>query len=983
MRTQHVVASLVWFALSSMGCREQPTLVHVHTEIAVEPSMLDFGEVLLGTSKTLSLDVYNLGDDVIRVCVAGTEHARCQAQASGIRPAGSPFSVAFEGLGEERKAWNVEKGAVRQLLVTYTPVAEGPSGATLVLIHDADNGPSTLIEITGSSVGPRIALSDATLDFGDVSVGQRRELQLTFTNETSFATPVRLELEAQRSVEFGVSGIPGDAASEPLSATVPGDGALSITVWFEPTGEGDRTNTLQVSFCDGCSVQVPLTGAGIKPYFVLRPAFLDFGSLPEGTPASRTFAIDNAGATNLTVESVALDGISSAEFQVLPGAPLPAVLSPGRTLDVAVTYVGVTPGLDEGTVLVRTDAWDDPATATDERNAEVALSAESIGPDVDAVPKNVQVGTVEVGSSAVRNVLLTNAGNAGLTISGLRLDTGTGEVTVAGAPTLPALLAPGDSVVVTIAYAPVDTGADAATLVVTSNDQDESTLAVPISGSGGVANACTVAVAPGSVQFGLVDTGRTVTLGLRIDSVGGQPCSLGSFVSSGDPALSVESPGALTLAPGESRRVMVSYAPAANGNHAGTLSFTSNDPSQPVVSIPLSGASFPTDLVVNPSAVDFGLVPTGCQSALRYVTIYNTGSAQETISSIYLDPSSSAELVLNPAGAPMTLPPGTQATVSLRYRPTDIGDDIGVLFVQHTGAQVPVAVPLIGRSNPNAVATDTYVQQPTPADVLFVVDNSCSMMEEQASLGANLGAFLSFAQGQGVDYQIAVTTTDVESTGEEGRFVGSTRIITPTTPNAAQVFQSNVNVGIYGATAEQGLEAAYMALSPGLLNGHNAGFLRPHAALAVVFVSDEEDQSTRALSFYQSFFGGVKPDGNFTVSAIVGTTNPECNSPNGLGDYAPRYINVASGAGGVVESICSSNWGQSLANIGIASFGLRRSFSLSSQPVPSTVAVRVDGVLAPAGIWSYQAATNAVAFTGGNVPPAYATVEVTYSVQCL
>jgi hypothetical protein len=331
--------------------------------------------------------------------------------------------------------------------------------------------------------------------------------------------------------------------------------------------------------------------------------------------------------------------------------------------------------------------------------------------------------------------------------------------------------------------------------------------------------------------------------------------------------------------------------------------------------------------------------------------------------------------------------------INLRYHPTDIGPDTGVLFISHSANLNPVAVPLTGEGQISPTVTDRFQQLPNPqADVLFVVDNSCSMAEEQGSLGSNLGAFLSFAMTQGIDYQIAVTTTDVDPGGEQGRFVGTTKIITPNTANGDQIFQQNVSLGTGGSGIEQGLEASYLALSDPLINTWNAGFIRQDAALAVIYVSDEIEQSPRAQSFYENFLRNIKGFANstlFSASAVVGTTNPVCSGPGGVADYAAGYINIANNTGGVVESICAANWGQTLANIGLNSFGLKRQFTLSSQPVPVTIAVSVDGTTVPSTTaggqinWNYDMGTNSVVFSASAVPQANSTIEITYTVACL
>ena len=57
-------------------------------------------------------------------------------------------------------------------------------------------------------------------------------------------------------------------------------------------------------------------------------------------------------------------------------------------------------------------------------------------------------------------------------------------------------------------------------------------------------------------------------------------------------------------------------------------------------------------------------------------------------------------------------------------------------------------------------------------DVLLVVDDSCSMAEEQNKLAENFQSFISAFDGVDVDWQIAVTTTDTYRTDIPGRFRG-------------------------------------------------------------------------------------------------------------------------------------------------------------------------------------------------------------------
>lgn len=69
--------------------------------------------------------------------------------------------------------------------------------------------------------------------------------------------------------------------------------------------------------------------------------------------------------------------------------------------------------------------------------------------------------------------------------------------------------------------------------------------------------------------------------------------------------------------------------------------------------------------------------------------------------------------------------------------------------------------------------TDVFQQQlRNTVDILLVVDNSCSMVEEQNKLATNFDSFIRYFQGVDVDYQIGVVTTDTVSEQFSGRLQG-------------------------------------------------------------------------------------------------------------------------------------------------------------------------------------------------------------------
>jgi hypothetical protein len=210
--------------------------------------------------------------------------------------------------------------------------------------------------------------------------------------------------------------------------------------------------------------------------------------------------------------------------------------------------------------------------------------------------------------------------------------------------------------------------------------------------------------------------------------------------------------------------------------------------------------------------------------------------------------------------------------------------------------------------------------EPEPADILFVVDNSGSMADEQELLARNFDAFITEIAGAGdANYQIAVVTTDVDTPGgeraglqistfaaeypnpltgidagmctsigiEHGCFRGpnpETRIISSsrlTKEQQVAAFAENVRVGSCGSGSEKGLAAMQRALDQA--NGCNQGFLRDDANLVVVFVSDENDSTEASLDEVLATVTRHKSIERVRVASIVGSVDgaaTSCRIPN-------------------------------------------------------------------------------------------------------
>ncbi len=283
--------------------------------------------------------------------------------------------------------------------------------------------------------------------------------------------------------------------------------------------------------------------------------------------------------------------------------------------------------------------------------------------------------------------------------------------------------------------------------------------------------------------------------------------------------------------------------------------------------------------------------------------------------------------------------------------------------------------------------TDVFDQgsdEDTVADLLFVVDNSGTMSEEQHRLASSLGGLMVLLDETLADFRLGVITTDVEDPDHRGRLQGEPPVLGPDTPDLPGAFVANAHVGTGGSRDEQGLTALGLAMTEAVDAGYNGGFFRPGARLHAVVVSDEDDHGEDGVEELLSQLAVDVPDSaQFAVHAIVGDVPDGCLAPDAVADPGPRYLEAARRSEGYSGSICLADWTPLLESIGLAALGLQDTFPLSHEPDQSTIEVRVDGVQIPereSDGWTYEPGINAVVLHGGAVPRPGMQVVITYTL---
>ena len=263
----------------------------------------------------------------------------------------------------------------------------------------------------------------------------------------------------------------------------------------------------------------------------------------------------------------------------------------------------------------------------------------------------------------------------------------------------------------------------------------------------------------------------------------------------------------------------------------------------------------------------------------------------------------------------------------------------------------------------------------TQLDVIFVVDDSGSMSAHQTRLSNNIDLFTQeFAKSSFVDYHVGIMTSSMTSFGGmcsracNGVLVGPPKWIERGTPNGIQILKQNFMVGTSGSGSEMFFDPIITGLSSPTVDNENKGFYRPKAHLAIIFVTDAEEQSpsTRVddfIAFLKKLKGGSL-DKVSIYAAYIPSADRSCDRG---GEYAPKkFEELFTKTNAITVGLCDPQFGKKLAEVGKDLFRrIARVMYLSRFPDPASIKVYYGNKPLPRDYkkgWTYDPVRNAILF---------------------
>jgi hypothetical protein len=201
--------------------------------LLVNPSILNFGEVVTGSSRTLSFSIANVGTYPLEV-------SELYVEGGG-----------FEFADEISLPFSISEESAKTINVRFSPVKIGTHAGKVIM--NTSSG-QAWVSLQGDGLVAMLYVEPMTVNFGPVILGESREFPLKISNVGNWFVIIN-KVTLDTGGDFEITEIP----SIPLAMPV-GDSRV-IKVSFSPSSTGEREGLIKFSANFG-EVRVKLRGQG-------------------------------------------------------------------------------------------------------------------------------------------------------------------------------------------------------------------------------------------------------------------------------------------------------------------------------------------------------------------------------------------------------------------------------------------------------------------------------------------------------------------------------------------------------------------------------------------------------------------------------------------------------------------------------------------------------------------------------------------------
>jgi hypothetical protein len=528
------------FALLLSGCG-----VTLSGGLVVSPGTLSFGSVSVGQSLVSTVKLTNAGSSAIQVLQLSL--------------AGQSFSV----VGGGTLPITIPGGGSTTLQVQFAPTSAGVVSGQLTVNTNATAQPSATVQLSGTGMQTLVAAPAGVLS----GLSCKGSSITGAGTDTCTATLSAAAGSAGLSVNLSSSST---AVTVPASVTVP---ANATTVTFAATINAvasAQTATITAS-AGGIDVSTSIQLNAATSVLSASVTNLAFGNVAVNTAAQQIVRLTSTGTEPVTITAATVSG-AGFTYQ---GPALPVVLNPRQVILLTVTFDPSATGSVNGQLLV---------TSNSTSGSTLAITLSGSGTQSSQSPPAVTLTGFSCDS-----ISIAGAGTVNCTVT-LSAAAPTGGLAVA--------LRSDDTAVVTPGSVTVPGGATTASFAVTVAEVTSAQTAVLTATANGISESAALNLSPGgpilsvnatSVAFGSISLNTAATQSVVLTSSGTQPVTVSALTVTGLGFSLANLVLPVTLNPGQSVTLNLSFDPGILGLASGQLTIASNAVNGASVALSLSG----------------------------------------------------------------------------------------------------------------------------------------------------------------------------------------------------------------------------------------------------------------------------------------------------------------------------------------------------------------------------------------------------------
>ena len=623
-------------------------------------STLDFGEVIIPSQPTISLELINEG--IVPITLSNLVIS-------------SPFTTTLPA--------EIAPGETYVLEVVLISTVGNDYTGTLSFTSTDTNSPNHSFNLLGTLIEPYFELS---ISNAGVSIQEGGTLEFGSTPDN---IPITKDLVIRNTgnVTLNVTGV-----SIPTGYNYTGSSVFSL----EPNEEISASVSLlsgteniyqgEVSFTGDSGFNFFVNG---EVYLLLEPEIeviyegqpltqitvLAFGSTLYAEPLIKTLTINNPGDGDLILD----DFVLPLGYSYLGTVPL--VVPPGGSASIEIQLDGSVPGPSNSVVSFSTNIPETPSITT-------SVSGEVLAGELQIIYEGnliepsalIQYGDIYQNQPSIKSLVLNNIGTYPLNITSTTLPTG-----YIYAPILPIVIEPGATSNLNIE---LDTGALGEYLgqLIISNDSPLSSFILYLEGRVIEIPFTLLQIHSegqllvDTLDLGTVSKSEVISKILNVSNLGNEELTINSIVLN-SPIFTITYP-TLPLILGPTVEITIEASNDVLGTYTGELILTDSEGTQTLLTLSLLVEGVVLDIVYNSNplvsgdTVDFGSIGKDQAQIVRSITFTNSGNI--VLSDLGFELDSTAYLVLTPI---TPIAPGKSLTVDIALLTNEEGIKNGGMII--------------------------------------------------------------------------------------------------------------------------------------------------------------------------------------------------------------------------------------------------------------------------------------------------------------